>query len=387
MKVITGNRVPIKMWLNELENGAMSQVCDLAMLPFAFHHVAVMPDAHFGLGMPIGGVLATRGVVVPNAVGVDIGCGMCAIQTHTDIAALDRRELVSIANDIRRAIPFGFDHHKEPMPEEWMPQGHNMEAMPQVKNLYLSARHQLGTLGGGNHFIELQKDTDNHLWIMLHSGSRNFGKEIADHYGKKAKQLCEWFYSEVTPGLEFLPLQLPIAKEYWSSMKYCVDFALCNRRLMMTRICEILQAHLPGITFEPMINIAHNYAAWEQHFGENVIVHRKGATRARKGEIGIIPGSMGTSSFIVEGLGNPDSFESCSHGAGRQLGRRQACATLDLKEQQQIMDSQHIVHFMKNQHQLDEAPGAYKDILEVMQNQSDLVRPVQQLFPIMVLKG
>ncbi len=387
MKVINGNRVPIKMWLNELENDAMSQVCDLAMLPFAFHHVAVMPDAHFGLGMPIGGVLATQGVVVPNAVGVDIGCGMCAIETHTDVDRLDRRELVSIANDIRRAIPFGFTHHKDPMPEEYMPQGFDLSALPKVRNLYESARHQLGTLGGGNHFIELQKDTRNHLWIMLHSGSRNFGKEIADHYSKKAKQLCEWFYTDITPGLEFMPLQLPIAKEYWTSMNYCINFALCNRRLMMTRICEILQKHIPDISFEPMINIAHNYAAWERHFGESVIVHRKGATRARKGEIGIIPGSMGTSSFIVEGLGNPDSFESCSHGAGRRIGRRQACAMLNLQEQQQIMDSQNIVHFMKNQHQLDEAPGAYKDILEVMQNQSDLVRPIQQLFPVMVLKG
>lgn len=387
MKVITGNRVPLKMWLEEIEDSAMAQACDLAMLPFAFHHVALMPDAHTGLGMPIGGVLATTGVVVPNAVGVDIGCGMCAVKTNTDISVLDRRELVSIANDIRNTIPFGFDHHKEPQPEELMPHGYDVESMPEVKGLYLSARHQLGTLGGGNHFIELQKDADNCLWIMIHSGSRNFGKEIADRYSKKARQLCGWFYSDVTPGLEFLPIQMPEAKEYWKAMNYCVDFAFCNRKLMMTRIREILEKHVPGITFEPMINIAHNYAAWENHFGQDVIVHRKGATRARKGEIGIIPGSMGTSSFIVEGMGNPDSFESCSHGAGRVMGRKEACRRLDLKDQQHIMDSRNIVHFLKRQQQLDEAPGAYKDIKTVMNNQADLVRPLHQLWPIMVLKG
>ncbi len=268
-----------------------------------------------------------------------------------------------------------------------MPQGYDIDSMPEIKNLYSSARHQLGTLGGGNHFIELQKDTDNRLWIMIHSGSRNLGKKIADYYGREAKRLCDWFYSDITPGLEFLPIQMPEAKEYWDAMNYCVDFALCNRRLMMTRISGILREHAPAVTFEPMINIAHNYAAWEHHFGHDVIVHRKGATRVRKDEIGIIPGSMGTSSFIVEGLGNPHSFESCSHGAGRVMGRKEACRQLDLKNQQHIMDSQNIVHFMNQQDQLDEAPGAYKDINTVMANQSDLVRPLHQLWPVMVLKG
>jgi tRNA-splicing ligase RtcB len=259
--------------------------------------------------------------------------------------------------------------------------------MPEVKSLYLSARHQLGTLGGGNHFIELQKDKDNHLWIMIHSGSRHFGKEIADRYAYKAKRLCEMFYADTIPGLEFLPIQVQEAKDYWNAMNYCVAFAFANRQLMMNQICEIIQKRVPDAIFEPMINIAHNYAAWEHHFNSDVIVHRKGATRARKGEIGIIPGSMGTCSYIVEGLGNPDSFESCSHGAGRQMGRKAARFNLDLKEQQRIMDSQNIVHFMKQQDQLDEAPGAYKNIKTVMNNQADLVRPLHQLWPIMVLKG
>lgn len=387
MRTITSGLVPIQMWLDQLDDTALRQACNLSLLPFAFHHIALMPDAHAGFGMPVGGVLATKEVVVPNAVGVDIGCGMCSIQTDYDIHRLDRRELISIAHDIEATIPLGFSHHNRPQDQSLMPTGYDLDAMPKIKQLYDSALTQLGTLGGGNHFIELQKDTHDRLWIMLHSGSRNFGKLVADYYAQKAKQLCDWFYSNITPGLEFLPIQLPIAKEYWQAMNYCVDFAFSNRKLMMTRICEILERHLPGISFEPMLNIAHNYAAWEHHFGSNVIVHRKGATRARAGQLGIIPGSMGSSSFIVEGLGNPESFESCSHGAGRQLGRKQACQQLDLAQQQQLMDSQHIVHFMKDQKQLDEAPGAYKDILTVMQNQADLVRPVQQLFPVMVLKG
>ena len=387
MKVVTENRVPIKMWLEEIEDSAMAQACNLANLPFAFHHVALMPDAHTGLGMPIGGVLATKGVVVPNAVGVDIGCGMCAIQTNIDINVFDRRELISIANDIRRVIPFGFEHHKQPMPEELMPQGYDIHSMPEVKQLLFSARQQLGTLGGGNHFIELQKDADDHLWIMIHSGSRHFGKEIADRYAQKAKRLCELFYANTIPGLEFLPMETQEAKDYWQAMNYCVDFAFANRQLMMKHICEIIQKRVPDVVFEPMINIAHNYAVWEHHFGSDVIVHRKGATRARKGEIGIIPGSMGTCSYIVEGLGNEQSFHSCSHGAGRVMGRKAARYNLDLKEQQRIMDSQNIVHFMTDQMQLDEAPGAYKNIKNVMNNQADLVRPIHQLWPIMVLKG
>ena len=346
-----------------------------------------MPDAHAGLGMPIGGVLATKGVVVPNAVGVDIGCGMCAVKTNINAKELSRSTIEKIIKNIYQVIPVGFDHQNKPQDESLMPQGYNIKGMPMMKSLYESALRQLGTLGGGNHFIELQRASDDSLWIMMHSGSRNIGKQIADHYGKVAKYYNKLWYSEVIPGLEFLPIETQYAKEYFNEMEYCVKFAFANRRLMMERVCDIIQNELKNVDFEPMINIAHNYAAWEHHFDNNVIVHRKGATRAYKGEIGIIPGSMGTRSYIVEGLGNPESFMSCSHGAGRVMGRKEAIKKLNLKDVIKFMDEKKIVHSIKDVNQLDEAPAAYKDIDIVMKNQADLVRPIETLYPIAVVKG
>ena len=388
MKVITGNRVPIKMWLTDIENTALEQAIDLASLPFAFKHVALMPDAHAGLGMPIGGVLATKGVIVPNAVGVDIGCGMCAVKTSINAKRIHRSTIEKIIAKIYEAIPVNFDHHDKPQDEALMPQGFDIEAMPMMKNLYKSALLQIGTLGGGNHFIELQRAaSDNAMWIMIHSGSRNIGKKIADQYGKIAKHWNELWYSETLPGLEFLPIESQYAKDYFNEMKYCVAFALANRQLMMSRICDIIHKQVRSATFEPMINIAHNYAAWEHHFNKDVIVHRKGATRAYKGEIGIIPGSMGSHSFIVEGLGNPESFMSCSHGAGRVMGRKEAIRKLSLQDEINFTNRQGIVHPIIEQRQLDEAPSAYKDIDIVMQNQADLVRPIETLYPIAVVKG
>lgn len=387
MRVFTGNNVPIKMWLDDIDNNAMEQAVDLASLPFAFKHIAIMPDAHAGLGMPIGGVLATKGVVVPNAVGVDIGCGMCAVKTNINAKELSRSTIEKIIKRIYQVIPVGFDHHNKPQDESLMPQGYNIKGMPMMKSLYESALRQLGTLGGGNHFIELQRASDDSLWIMMHSGSRNIGKQIADHYGKVAKYYNKLWYSEVIPGLEFLPIETQYAKEYFNEMEYCVKFAFANRRLMMERVCDIIQNELKNVDFEPMINIAHNYAAWEHHFDNNVIVHRKGATRAYKGEIGIIPGSMGTRSYIVEGLGNPESFMSCSHGAGRVMGRKEAIKKLNLKDVIKFMDEKKIVHSIKDVNQLDEAPAAYKDIDIVMKNQADLVRPIETLYPLAVVKG
>lgn len=387
MRVFTGNNVPIKMWLDDIDNNAMEQAVDLASLPFAFKHIAIMPDAHAGLGMPIGGVLATKGVVVPNAVGVDIGCGMCAVKTNINAKELSRSTIEKIIKNIYQVIPVGFDHQNKPQDESLMPQGYNIKGMPMMKSLYESALRQLGTLGGGNHFIELQRASDDSLWIMMHSGSRNIGKQIADHYGKVAKYYNKLWYSEVIPGLEFLPIETQYAKEYFNEMEYCVKFAFANRRLMMERVCDIIQNELKNVDFEPMINIAHNYAAWEHHFDNNVIVHRKGATRAYKGEIGIIPGSMGTRSYIVEGLGNPESFMSCSHGAGRVMGRKEAIKKLNLKDVIKFMDEKKIVHSIKDVNQLDEAPAAYKDIDIVMKNQADLVRPIETLYPIAVVKG
>jgi tRNA-splicing ligase RtcB len=384
------NNRPVKIWTDFVDDIAMRQIKNLTTLPFLFHHLAIMPDVHAGMGMPIGGVLACVDAVIPNAVGVDIGCGMCAVRTNWKVSDISTEVMrKKIMSGIRNRIPIGMEHHQEPQDMCHLPDGHDIDKLEIVKRRQSSILYEVGTLGGGNHFIELQKDEEDNLWIMIHSGSRNLGKQVGDYYNKMAQTLNQRWHSVVPTEihLPFFPGNTKEFGAYWKEMKYCVDFALCNRWLMMHRIEEVLADTLKGIEFEPMINIAHNYAAWEHHFKSDVIVHRKGATRARKGEIGIIPGSMGTCSYIVEGLGNPDSFESCSHGAGRQMGRKAARFNLDLKEQQRIMDSQNIVHFMKQQDQLDEAPGAYKNIKTVMNNQADLVRPLHQLWPIMVLKG
>lgn len=222
---------------------------------------------------------------------------------------------------------------------------------------------------------------------MIHSGSRNIGLKVANHYNKIAQYWNEKWYSAMVPGLAYLPMETQMAKDYFREMNYCVAFAFANRQLMMTRICEAIQAVKPETDFDPMINIAHNYAAWENHFDQDVIVHRKGATRAYEGEIGIIPGSMGTKSYIVEGLGNPESFKSCSHGAGRLMGRKDACRRLSLDEEKERMDQQGIIHGLRSQNELDEAPGAYKDIAQVIANERDLVKPLAELAPMAVIKG
>lgn len=281
------------------------------------------------------------------------------------------------------------EHHKEPQDEKYMPQGYDIEKLYVVKHQYTSATYQIGTLGGGNHFIELQRDEEGYLWIMLHSGSRNLGKQVGDYYNKMAKTLNERCFSMVNPDIKlaFLPLKTNEFNQYWAEMKYCVDFALCNRKLMMERIEEVIADAIPSIKFEPMINIAHNYAAWENHYRNNVIVHRKGATLARKGTIGIIPGSQGTASYIVEGLGNPESFCSCSHGAGRVLSRTAAINTLDMAEEVKRLNERGIIHAIRNQKDMQEASGAYKDIDTVIANQTDLVKVKTKLLPIAVIKG
>lgn len=385
------NETPVKIWARCLDPHAYKEIDNLSRLPFIYHHLAFMPDVHGGMGMPIGGVLATKNVVIPNAVGVDIGCGMCAVKTNIkadDVSSDVLRK--SILRGIRKRIPLGMEHHKEAQDESLMPQGYpDIDSLTVVSRQYVSARKQIGTLGGGNHFIELQKDEEGNMWVMIHSGSRNLGKQVGDYYNKLAKQLNQYWYTSVDPEwqMHFLPLKTKEFKEYWMEMQYCIDFAFCNRKLMMDRILEVITDSFPDAEFDPMINIAHNYAAWEHHFGDDVIVHRKGAVRAREGEVGIIPGSQGTKSYIVEGLGNPLSFMSSSHGAGRRMSRTEAVRTLDLDREKAMLDAQGIIHAIRNRDDLEEAASAYKDIEEVMSNQADLVRPVTALSPIAVIKG
>ena len=415
MKVYEGVNVPIKSWCNKPESGAITQAINLSKLPFVFKQVCLMPDTHKGYGMPIGGVIATKGAVIPNAVGVDIGCGMCAVRTSLKVEHLDAGTLKKIREEIRKAIPVGNGEggsHKEAQDESLMPtkpfrNGNdypmwlNNEGYRIVSREYNSALKQLGTLGGGNHFIEIQKGSDGHVWIMIHSGSRNLGYRVAKYYNNLAYDLnMKWHSNTYLPknkedSLAFLPIDTHEAKDYLKEMQYCVDFALASRKLMMSNVLKIVLNIIPDMKFnssskdnvEDAINIAHNYAKIENHFGQNVMVHRKGATLARENTIGIIPGSQGTSSYIVKGKGNRESFESCSHGAGRKMSRTEARKTLNLEEEIKNMNDKGIVHGLRIQNELDEAASAYKDIDVVMEEQKDLVNILVKLEPLGVIKG
>lgn len=380
IRIVDSERIPIKLWVDDVEPGAMSQACDLANLPFAFKWIAIMPDCHRGYGMPIGAVLATEDVVIPNAVGVDIGCGMLAARLSLD--DLDDADARNILAEIRRKIPLGFDHHQSA--QQWS--GFDSAPdLPVIQSELDSARRQLGTLGGGNHFIEIQRGNDGHIWIMLHSGSRNFGLKIAKEYHRQACIVSGKSGIEIpNRDLSFLYLDSRPGRDYLKAMDFALRFARASRQAMMNAVLAAV-GDLTGASLEHQVNIHHNYAAIETHFGREVLVHRKGATKATQGLEGIIPGSMGTPSYIVRGRGNPESFMSCSHGAGRRMGRKQARRELDLAEEQGRMAG--ILHGLRGKSGLDEAPGAYKDIDEVMRNQSDLVDIQVRLEPIAVVKG
>jgi tRNA-splicing ligase RtcB len=384
-KVVSTERLPIKMWLNELEDGALEQAKNLANLPFAFKHIPLMPDSHTGYGMPIGSILATKGVVVPNAVGVDIGCGMCTMKTS--IEHLEKGQLKSVLSVARKLIPLGFNWHDEAQDESLMPKGH--EGLEIVSRQYNKAIKQVGSLGGGNHFIEIQKGDDGFIWVMIHSGSRNLGYSVVKWYNEAAKSLNERYHSSITADMElaFLPMETKEAKNYMAEMEYCVEFVYANRKLMMIRMMEAITKVVGEFETDEMINESHNFAAWENHFGSNVLVHRKGATRAREGELGMIPGSQGTYSYIVGGLGHPESFQSCSHGAGRKMGRKHAQRELNLKEEINHLEKMGVIHSVRHTKDLDEATSAYKDISVVMNNQTDLAEIVVELTPLAVLKG
>jgi tRNA-splicing ligase RtcB len=382
--------LPIKSWCMNPEQGAIDQAYNLAKLPFAFKHIALMPDTHQGYGMPIGGVLATSGYVIPNAVGVDVGCGMLSIKTG--VRVIHKDILKAIMGDIRKVVPVGFNHQAQKQDDRLMPTLNRFgvsETNTIVDAEYDSALKQLGTLGGGNHFIEIQMGSDGFVYIMIHSGSRNLGKKVCDHYNKIAKELNGLYHSVVDPkwDLAFLPLDSEPGRAYMSEMQYCVDFALANRKLMAENIKKVFAVHIAGIEFEDEINIAHNYARLENHYGKNVLVHRKGATAAYDGQLGIIPGSQGTSSYIVKGKGNIESFMSCSHGAGRAMGRKQAQRTLVLADEIKRLDDIGVIHGIRNAADLDEASGAYKSIDVVMEEQRDLVDIVMKLTPLAVIKG
>jgi tRNA-splicing ligase RtcB len=391
MKVIfdkTKKMRPVKSWCMEPEQSAVDQAINLAMLPFTHSHVALMPDTHSGYGMPIGGVAGFLGVVIPYCVGVDIGCGMYALRTNLKAALFTRELRQQVMAEIRKRIPLGKNHHEKLPSLDFMPPKPDKALCPIAFAQYDRATRSLGTLGGGNHFIEFQYDEEGFVWIMIHSGSRNLGKTICDYYHEQANALAKQWNSATLKEwkLAHLPVDSDIGRSYIAEMQFALRFAKANRRSMMLAVFESLNGILPvDETF--LLDIHHNYAALEHHFGEDVWVHRKGATSARMDELGIIPGSQGSTSYIVRGKGNPLSFTSCSHGGGRCMSRTAATKTLDLVAEIKKLDDQGIVHGIRNAADLDEAVGSYKDINVVMAEQADLVDMVHVLHPMAVVKG
>ncbi len=380
MQTLNLGKIPIKSWATDIEEGALLQAENLSNLPFAFNHIAIMADVHEGYGMPIGGVLACKEMIIPNAVGVDIGCGVMAVKT--DLTNIRKEDIKKTIDTAYKLIPVGFKHHKKP--QKW--DGFNNIPDTKIFRQELeSARHQLASIGSGNHFCSIEKGSDDHIWLMIHSGSRNLGYKVANHYNKVAKKLIE--KSNLIPkSFDLAPLSINSeeGKEYFEAMNFCLDFARANRELIFGLFYGIFQEMTGSKNILQKIDIHHNYAAIESHYEEEVIIHRKGATRAKKGELGIIPGSMGTSSYIVEGLGNPESFMSCSHGCGRVLGRKQANRVFTEETANRAMEG---IYFKGWKGDYSEAPMAYKDIEEVIHNQRDLIKPLFKLSPLGVMKG
>lgn len=380
---IETEQIPIKLWLDNLEEGALQQAKNLANLDIAYKHIAIMPDSHQGYGMPIGGILASKEAIIPNAVGVDIGCGMCSLRTNLE--GIDLDDLKKIMGRIRETIPVGFKHHNEKQDEKWMPPLE--ENLPIVSKEFERGKYQVGTLGGGNHFVEIQRGSDGYIWIMVHSGSRNIGYTVANYYHKKAVEETKKRGNNIPKDLSYFLKGTDEYDSYFNEMNYCINFALQNRKLMMERVKDAFEEIIPTVEFSNFINKPHNFAAWETHYGEKLMVHRKGATRAEKGEWGMIPGSQGTSSYLVKGKGNPLSFNSCSHGAGRVMSRAEARRSLDLKKEVSHLKNMGVLHALRHKKDLDEAPSSYKDIKEVMALQKDLVDIKIELTPLAVIKG
>jgi len=389
-KVISSERIPIKMWLDDIEDGALQQAKNLANAPFTYRHIVVCPDAHQGEGPFIGAVFATKDVVVINGAGVDIGCGVAFVETSLKREDLDISILKNIMGTIRKNIPVGFDKHTQIIEGLDMPTINiNKDTHPVISKEFKKAQLSLMSLGGGNHFEEIQVNSAGYVCFMIHSGSRNLGKQVADHYNKIAKKLNEDCYSSVPPShkLHFIPIKYNEAKLYLNEMNYCLEYAHLNREYMINNIKNVFLSFFPNLTFTPTLNVHHNYIRWEHFSGEDFLIHRKGATSARLGELGIVPGSQGTASFLTKGKGNVDSFNSCSHGSGRIMSRTRAKAELDLEKEKKILDDQGIIHSIRNVSDLDEAPSSYKDVEVVMENQKDLVDIVDRLRPMAVIKG
>ncbi len=392
---------PIKMWTRgvPVEEAAIQQLRNLSTLPFIHRHVAAMPDVHWGMGATVGSVIATKGAIIPAAVGVDIGCGMMAVRTS--LAASDLPDtLAPLRTAIENAVPHGRTNNGGPgdrgawhnPPEDvagaWCTLSGRLDAII-AKHPKAAVRtnpvHHMGTLGTGNHFIEICLDEAGRVWAMLHSGSRGIGNRIGSYFIERAKEdMRRWFINLPDQDLAYLPQGSDLFKDYVDAVHWAQEFAMLNRQTMMNRVLKALATIKPFTTGEMAVNCHHNYVAWESHFGENVMVTRKGAVRARKDDLGIIPGSMGARSYIVRGKGNPDSFHTCSHGAGRAMSRTEAKKRFTLEDHARATEG---VECRKDADVIDETPAAYKSIDAVMAAQTDLVEVVHTLKQVLCVKG
>lgn len=408
MQVIQKDGVPIKMWTEgvSVEDSAMQQLINVSKMPFIHKHIAVMPDVHWGMGATVGSVIATRGAIIPAAVGVDIGCGMMALKTPLNTSHIPD-SLGILREWIEEAVPHGrtdggnFNDKgswKEPIDIArltflMMNIGYKkiIAKHPKIEPRKHPAHH-LGTLGTGNHFIELCFDQNHDVWIMLHSGSRGIGNAIGSYFISKAKEEMERYYLDKyipDKDLAFIVEHSEIFDDYMYAVEWAQNFAFENRVIMMNNVIEVLKRYFPAVEFnanhfETAVNCHHNYVDRENHFGSNVLVTRKGAVRARKTDLGIIPGSMGERSFIVRGKENPESFHSCSHGAGRAMGRNEAKKLFSIQDH---INATHGVECRKDIDVIDETPMAYKDIKAVMKAQEDLVDIVYTLKQFLCVKG
>lgn len=390
-KVLAGTRVPVKIWTDEVEPAAEQQLRNIAELPFIHKHVAVMPDVHLGKGATVGSVIATKDAIIPAAVGVDIGCGMCAVKLPFPASKLkDSDKTLRLLRDkIEKAIPVGAMSNGKVSTTAGRLYKDLGEYRANLKKDSVSSK-QIGSLGGGNHFIEVCEDTEGGCWVMLHSGSRNIGNQLARYHIEKAKGLMkQYFINLPDPDLAYFTQQTPEFDEYIHDLLWAQKYAKANRLEMMQRVLQIMVDEFdlnisPAQMMKTMIDCHHNYSEKENHYNQNVWVTRKGAVKATQGTLGIIPGSMGTKSYIVEGKGNAMSFCSCSHGAGRRFSRSEARRRYT-KEDVEAQTAG--VECRKDSGVIDEIPAAYKDIDEVMENQRDLVDIKYELKQMLCVKG
>jgi tRNA-splicing ligase RtcB (3'-phosphate/5'-hydroxy nucleic acid ligase) len=381
---------PVLSWAGHDLGARESQMAqNVASLPFVFKHVALMPDVHLGKGALVGSVIATHEAIIPAAVGVDIGCGMQAIKTPFKADQLEGK-LKRIRKELEAVIPVGEGQNKEidKTVNNWQGWQQFQDLHAGVQDLQTKSMKQMGSLGGGNHFLEVCLDTENAVWLMLHSGSRNIGNKLAQCHISTAKMLAKMAETQLPdPDLAYFVANTPEFEAYWHDLQWAQEYARYNREVMMSRFLKVLEKHLSGgQPTKPAIeiNCHHNYAEKEVHFGENVYVTRKGAVRAQTGDYGIIPGSMGAKSFIVKGKGDVHSFCSCSHGAGRLMSRTRAKHHFTLDD---LIAQTEGVECRKDSGLLDEIPGAYKPIETVMEQQRDLVDVVATLKQVVCVKG